>query len=230
MAILGSTHETYRWKLFKTALTALVVLLGPAVHSAAQTKSPSSVSTHPAGPQDPAELAVFLDGLLGGLMEERHIPGAVVLVVKDGSVFFAKGYGFADLETKRPVDPETTLFRVFSVSKLFTATAVMQLVEQGKLDLHADVNQYLDSFSLEERFGKPVTLANLLTHTGGFDDALLGSIQPLEREPVPLGKYLATHCLRVSCHRVTSLATRTTVSRWQATLWSGPQGSLSPST
>src|SRR6266481_1569214 len=132
------------------------------------------------GPTDAAEVESFLDGLLGGLMDNYHTPGAVAVVVKDGAVFFAKGYGVADVETRRPVDPNRTQFRVASVSKLFTATSVMQLVETGKLDLHADVNQYLQGFTLDPAFAKPVTLANLLTHTGGFDDRFLRSTQALE--------------------------------------------------
>ncbi|MGH7357105.1 MAG: serine hydrolase domain-containing protein, partial [Candidatus Rokuibacteriota bacterium] len=144
-------------------------------------------------PRDTAEVGAFLDGLVAGLMTERHVPGAVVLVVKDGAMLVARGYGVADLSTGRPVDPETTLFRVASVSKLFTATAAMQLVEQGKLALDADVNRWLDGFTLAERFGKPVTLANLLTHTAGFDDRLLGMTAPLTAPPVALGTYLAGH-------------------------------------
>src|SRR3546814_9675118 len=70
------------------------------------------------------------------------IAGAVVVVVKDGQVLLQKGYGYADLDKHTPVDPAETLFRPGSISKLFTWTAVMQLVEQGKLDLDADVNQY----------------------------------------------------------------------------------------
>ena len=65
-------------------------------------------------------------------MEEHHIAGAAVSVVKDGKLFFAKGYGYADLENGIPVDPEKTIFRIGSVGKVFTWTAVMQLVEQGK--------------------------------------------------------------------------------------------------
>ncbi|HME68634.1 MAG TPA: serine hydrolase domain-containing protein [Myxococcota bacterium] len=143
-----------------------------------------------AGPTDRREFEAFFDGLLSGLMADRHVSGAVVLVVKDGAVFFAKGYGVADLATGRPVDPDT-LFRAGSISKLFTATAVMQLVEQGKLDLNADVNQYLEGFRIPDAFGKPVTLANLLTHTGGFDDSFLGTTQPLGAAPIPLHMYLA---------------------------------------
>jgi CubicO group peptidase (beta-lactamase class C family) len=89
------------------------------------------------------------------------------------------------------VDPETTLFRVASVSKLFTATAAMQLVEQGKLELHADVNQYLEDFEIEEAYGEPVTLHHLLTHTGGFDDRFLRTGLRIGTPIQPLGRYLA---------------------------------------
>src|SRR6266508_6911269 len=86
------------------------------------------------GPTDPAEMEAFMDGLLKKEMDEDHIAGAAVSVVKDGKLFFAKGYGYADLENQTPVDPDKTLFKVGSVTKLFTWTAVMQLAEQGKLD------------------------------------------------------------------------------------------------
>jgi CubicO group peptidase (beta-lactamase class C family) len=92
-----------------------------------------------------------------------------VVVVKDGEVFFSKGYGFTDLESKKPVDPAKTLFRPGSISKLFTWTSIMQLVEQGKLSLDADVNTYLD-FTIPATFPQPITLKNLMTHTPGFED------------------------------------------------------------
>jgi CubicO group peptidase (beta-lactamase class C family) len=136
-------------------------------------------------------LEAHLDGVLAGLMETHHIPGAVVMVVRDGGVVLGKGYGFADLGTHRPVDPETTLFRVASNSKLVVATAAMQLVEQGKLDLDADVNAMLRELRVPEAFGAPVTLRQLLTHTAGFDDRHLGTAAPLDAAPVPLARYLA---------------------------------------
>ena len=99
----------------------------------------------PVGPQLTREdLEAWLDGLMPYALERGNVAGAVVVVVKDGQILLEKGYGYADVDTKEPVDPETTLFRPGSVSKLFTWTAVMQLVEQGKLDLDGDVNQYLD--------------------------------------------------------------------------------------
>lgn len=74
------------------------------------------------GPSDPKELEAFIDPLLAELMQEYHIPGAVFCLVKDGEILFTKGYGFADLENRKPVVPDRTLFRVASISKLFTAT------------------------------------------------------------------------------------------------------------
>jgi len=121
------------------------------------------------GPTDPAELEAFLDELMATQMEEYHIPGAAVSVVKDGELFFAKGYGYADLEDQIPVDPERTLFRIGSAEKPFIATAVMQLYEQGALDLDADINTYLD-FQIPNTYPEPITLKHLMTHTAGFEN------------------------------------------------------------
>jgi CubicO group peptidase (beta-lactamase class C family) len=169
-------------RLLRPALLALPALVCAALLAAAPAAA--------AGPRDARELEAFLDGLVGGLMRERHVPGAVICVVRNGDVFFRKGWGVADLESGRPIEPGTTLFRVASISKLFTTTAVLQLVEQGRLDLHADVNGYLD-FRIEEAFGAPVTLEHLLTHTAGFDDRFFRSTEPLAAPPLPLGRYLA---------------------------------------
>jgi len=110
------------------------------------------------------DLDAFLDGLIPLQLRRDDIAGSVVVVVKDGKVFFAKGYGYADMETRAAVSPQETLFRPGSVGKLFTWTAVMQLVELGKRDLDHDVNDYLD-FSVPHTFGKPLTVRNLMTHT-----------------------------------------------------------------
>lgn len=142
-------------------------------------------------PTDPAELEAFLDGFFSSAMKQYHVPGLVFVMVKDGQVFLSKGYGYADLATQRRVDPETTLFRVASVSKLFTGTAAMQLVEQGKLDLHRDVNAYLKTFQLPATFPEPVTTLNLLTHTGGFDERVFGMEVHRIEDVRPLGEYLA---------------------------------------
>ncbi|HSR47309.1 MAG TPA: serine hydrolase domain-containing protein, partial [Anaerolineales bacterium] len=151
-----------------------------------------STSPPAQGPTDPAELEAFLDELMAKDMEEHHIAGAAVSVVKDGLLFFAKGYGFADLENGIPVDPDATVFRIGSVNKLFTWTAVMQLVEQGKLDLDADINEYLD-FPIPDTYPQPITLKHLMTHTAGFEDLYFDLASVEEEDQLPPGEYLASH-------------------------------------
>ncbi|WP_077146238.1 serine hydrolase [Sphingopyxis sp. KK2] len=120
---------------------------------------------------DKADLEAWLDGYLPYALERGRIPGAVVVVVKDGQVVLEKGYGFSDVAKRAPVLPETTLFRPGSVSKLFTWTAVMQQVEAGKIDLDKDVNTYLD-FKIPAYQGKPITMRNIMTHTAGFEESV----------------------------------------------------------
>ena len=115
-------------------------------------------------------------------------PARVVAVVKNGEVIFAKGYGFADVEKHKPVDAERTMFRPGSISKLFTWTAVMQLVEQGKLDLDHDVNEYLD-FKIPPRADGPITLRNIMTHTPGFEEQIKALIVSDPKRLVPLKVY-----------------------------------------
>jgi CubicO group peptidase (beta-lactamase class C family) len=181
-----------------TVMLALAVLLSTSGSAMAQenTVAPSrNVPTAPSqqqGPTDPAELEAFLDELLGKEMEENHIAGAAVSVVKDGELFLAKGYGDADLENGIPVDPEETVFRIGSVGKLLTYTAVMQLVEQGKLDLDADINTYLD-FRIPDTYPEPITLKHLMTHTSGFEERWLDSVVSDPSELVPAREWLVSY-------------------------------------
>ncbi len=118
-----------------------------------------------------SDAEAWIDGYLPYALKRGGIPGAVVVIVKDGQILFEKGYGTSDLATGAPVDPKKTLFRPGSVSKLFTWTAVMQQVEAGKIDLDADINTYLD-FKIPPFEGKPVTLRNIMTHSGGFEEVV----------------------------------------------------------
>jgi CubicO group peptidase (beta-lactamase class C family) len=137
-----------------------------------------------------ADVETFLDGIVPLQLDREDIAGATVAVVKDGKQLFTKGYGYADMKHKQPVTSET-LFRPGSVSKLFTWTAVMQLVEQGKLDLDKDVNEYLD-FKIPAAFGQPISLKNILTHTAGFEEQLKDLSAADKRTP-NLGNHLKTH-------------------------------------
>lgn len=157
---------------------------------------PSTEATVPEGappgaaPLTRADVEAWLDGYMPYALKSGDIAGAVVVVVKDGAVLAQKGYGYSDIKSRKPVDPELTLFRPGSISKLFTWTAVMQQVEQGKLDLDTDVNEYLD-FKIPPRDGQPVTLRNIMTHTAGFEEQLKGLMGEEGGEPVkPFGERL----------------------------------------
>lgn len=123
-----------------------------------------------------ADADAWLDGFVPYTLQRDDIAGAVVVIVKDGQVLTERGFGYADIAKRKAVDPTSTLFRAGSVSKLFTWTAVMQLVEQGKVDLDTDVNRYLD-FKIPPFHGHPITMRNLMTHTAGFGEAYKGGIR-----------------------------------------------------
>jgi len=190
--------------LSMTIMLTLAILLSVVGSARAQESSVApgrDVSTAPSqlqGPTDPAEVEAFLDELLGKEMEEFHIAGAAVSVVKDGKLFFAKGYGYADVEKSIPVDPEQTIFRIGSVGKTFTWTAVMQLAEQGKLDLDADINTYLD-FRIPDTYPQPIILKHLMTHTSGFEDVLLESVVSDANDLVSAREWLTSHVAARVC-------------------------------
>jgi CubicO group peptidase (beta-lactamase class C family) len=179
--------------LFAVSLSRNADAQGPApspLFSPAPVSS-APVAAEPSGRHDltKADLEAFLDALLPAQLQSRDMAGAVVAVVKDGQVLLAKGYGEADFAAKKPVVADQTLFRPGSISKVFTATAVMQLVEQGKLDLDRDVNEYLD-FAIPKTFPEPVTLRRLLTHTAGFEDVVKNLFVASANEMRPLREYL----------------------------------------
>jgi CubicO group peptidase (beta-lactamase class C family) len=165
------------------SVAALTVLASPSAFAAAPEEVPAAPAAPPAAVTlTAADANGWLDGYLPYALKTGDIAGAVVAIVKDGQVLTARGYGYADVAAKKPVDPTLTLFRPGSVSKLFTWTAVMQLVEQGKIDLDADVNQYLD-FKIPPRQGKPITMRNLMQHTAGFEEQAKGIITENTQAP-----------------------------------------------
>jgi CubicO group peptidase (beta-lactamase class C family) len=184
------------------AIALLPLLVGAA--GAQPTQAPTQVrpAEVPAGPpapaaparglRDHAELEAFLDGVMAANLRDKHVAGATVAVVKDGALFLAKGYGWSDAEKRVPVSGERTLFRIGSISKLFTWTAVMQLVEQGKLDLDADVNRYLD-FQIPATYPRPITLRHVMTHTPGFEEDGRDLFTEDSARVIPMGRWLATH-------------------------------------
>ena len=159
--------------------------LAPARPAAAAQSAPIVPATAGVPTLTKTDVDAWLDGLFPYGLDTGNIAGAVVVVVKDGQVVTERGYGYADRKAGKPVDPDTTLFRPGSISKLFTWTAVMQQVQVGKLDLDRDINTYLD-FKIPSAYGKPVTLRNLMTHTGGFEETAkyLIAIDPRDNRPL----------------------------------------------
>ncbi len=171
-----------RQRQFATAMAAGALALAAAFTQAQGSAPAPATSAGPAAPLTAADVNAWLDGYMPYALKTGDIAGAVVVVVKDGQVLTERGYGYADVAKRLPVDPALTLFRPGSVSKLLTWTAVMQLVEQGKINLDADVNQYLD-FKIPERDGKPITMRNLMQHTAGFEEQAKGIISEDPKAP-----------------------------------------------
>ena len=181
-------------------LSAVIVAASMAVSTtsaAAPAAAPVSatadrITSQPAPALVKGDVDAWLDGYMPYALKRGDAAGAVVVVVKDGQVLTQRGFGYADVASRRPVDPETTLFRQASVSKLITWTAVMQQVEAGKIDLDRDVNAYLD-FEIPAFHGKPVTMRNLMTHTGGFEEVQRG-LNSYDPKPYPpLGDIIKRH-------------------------------------
>ncbi|MFI6153880.1 serine hydrolase domain-containing protein [Kitasatospora sp. NPDC051170] len=180
-----------RLLLVLAAIGLFLYGLTPARAEAATTGTPApSAAPSPS----PAEVKRLLDETVPKLLAEHHVPGATVTVVGGGRELYAAGYGVSDVPAGKPVDPARTAFFMGSDAKLFTAIAVLQQVQSGKLDLNADVNHYLTAFRIRDTYpGHPVTVENLLTHTGGFDDTFMGLAQARPEQVGALGATLAAH-------------------------------------
>jgi CubicO group peptidase (beta-lactamase class C family) len=155
------------------------------------------VAAQPTPELTEADVGPFLDEFFARELEPQQVVGAGVVIVQDGQVVAARGYGYADLEEKRPVEPENTLFPAQSVSKLFAATAVMQVYERGLVDLDADVRDYLGDVPLDSDFEQPVTLGHLLTHTAGFDDSYIGFLPRNAEDLLTVPEFLTRYRRRV---------------------------------
>ena len=176
------------------AACAAALLLQASAARCAISEAPASsaASGSSAHPLDRADLEAWLDGMVPYALKAGDMAGAVVVVVKDGTVLLQKGYGYADVSKKLRMDPEETMVRIGSTSKLFTWTAVMQLVEQGKLDLDRNINDYLD-FTIPSDFGKAVTLRDLMNHRGGFEEGLKDILWTNPRGVPSTEAYLKEH-------------------------------------
>ncbi|RFU86116.1 class A beta-lactamase-related serine hydrolase [Streptomyces triticagri] len=169
------------------ALLAAIGTVGTAGTAGAAEREKQAEAARAAG-----SLPAALDRLVRRQLADYRIPGASVVVVEDGKQVYAKGYGLADADAGTKVDPERTGFFLASDAKVFTAVAVLQQVEKGRLDLSSDVNRYLKDFQIRDSHpGHPVTVRDLLTHTAGFDNTVVGLSTAHPETGTSLGESLA---------------------------------------
>ena len=181
---MNQTHTTMKTK---ERMRLIVVLVSFTLCALSARNSAAAQ-----GLLDPREVQTFFDSVISDQLKNYHIPGAALSVVKNGQLLFAKGYGYADLASHKPAMADKTLFGLGSIAKLFTWTAVMQLVEQGKLDLNTDVNLYLKDFQIPATYPQPITLMHLMTHSAGFDDPYNFYTHDVGKL-VPLSEFVARH-------------------------------------
>nr|WP_255448959.1 beta-lactamase family protein [Bacillus sp. BF9-10] len=152
--------KIYFERLIAVSVCFLLFFLG-SNYSKAETVAPITLN--------PKDVEAFTNKVIPEKMKKENAAGVALVVVKDNQILFQKGFGFSDKEKNTPIDPKKTVFRLASISKVFTASAVMQLVEQGKIDLNKDIVNYMGGLKYQNNMGEPVTMEHLLTHTTGFD-------------------------------------------------------------
>ncbi|HEX4198269.1 MAG TPA: serine hydrolase domain-containing protein [Caulobacteraceae bacterium] len=163
----------------KPRLKRLIALA--AVAAAWLCASSSPAQTGPAQ-LDPAAVQRWADSFFQTTMAGSHVPGAVVVVVDHGKIVFMKGYGVTTPVAGHPIDPQTTLFRLGSITKVLTAITATQLIEEGRIDPASDVNRYLKRIQIPATYPQPVTVTELLAHEGGFGADLRGVDAPTNAE------------------------------------------------
>ncbi|MDA1738220.1 beta-lactamase family protein [Bacillus cereus] len=152
--------KIYFERLIAVSVCFLLFFLG-SNYSKAETVAPITLN--------PKDVEAFTNKVIPEKMKKENAAGVALVVVKDNQILFQKGFGFSDKEKNTPIDPKKTVFRLASISKVFTASAVMQLVEQGKIDINNDIVNYMGGLKYQNNRGEPVTMEHLLTHTTGFD-------------------------------------------------------------
>jgi CubicO group peptidase (beta-lactamase class C family) len=169
-----AAKESVLVRAFIFGFVCLVLATGPTACSSGPQDSaagaaPASGSRAPGDLLNPAQVEGWADETFGKILEEYRVSGLAISVTQGEELILNKGYGYADWVTKAPVDPDTSQFRIGSLSKTFLSTAVAQLLERGQIDsLDDPANKYLERIQLESPSGRDITVWDLLTHQGGL--------------------------------------------------------------
>ena len=172
-------------------------IIAAGIVTALLVASPPTARPQSSGSVNPRDLQAFVDSLIQAEMARERIPGAGFVFVQRGRALVTRGYGLADVARQRPVDPDSTIWRVGSISKVFTATAVMQLVDRGEVELDAPVARHVARVTIPETYPDPVMVRDLLDHTGGFDEIRPGTQAATRDSVLPLAKFLDNRLVRV---------------------------------
>jgi CubicO group peptidase (beta-lactamase class C family) len=181
-------------------VNALRLIAIAAIGAAAACSSPNSKQherSQSAELINAKDLAAFVDSFVTARMTEERIPGAGFVFVQNGQVLLTRGYGLDDVARQRPVAPDSTIWRIGSISKVFTATAVMQLVDRGEVKLDAPVEDYVRRVAIPHSYPDPVTVRHLLTHTAGLDEIRPGTQAATRDSVLPLDRFLESRLVRI---------------------------------
>jgi CubicO group peptidase (beta-lactamase class C family) len=178
------------------ALGALSVAAAVSVAISARVPAADAPSQSAAS-VDTIKLAAFVDSFMTARMISDRIPGAGFVFVENGRVSLIRGYGLANVAQQRRVLAESTIWRVGSISKVFTATAVMRLVDRGAVQLDAPIDRYVRRVPIPRTYPDPVTVRQLLNHTAGFDEIRPGTQAPTRDGLLPLDRFLNDRLVRV---------------------------------
>ncbi|QIC07618.1 serine hydrolase [Brevibacillus sp. 7WMA2] len=175
----------------KYSIFMFVVILSIAILFPTSYAYSSPIKEPLLGPTDSKEVEDFADQFFNQSHIKNQLAGAVFVIVRDGRILLNKGYGYSDVEKKIAVNPNHTIFPLASISKVFTSTGIMQLVEQGKLDLDEDIQTYLEDITLNNKTTDKLTMKHLLTNTAGFD--FTDKLESIHHHSIPrisLDKYV----------------------------------------
>ena len=189
-----ASRQAHRGEARRLSTIAAIGTVAVSINACVQPVDARSRST---ASVDSIELRVFVDSFMTARMASDRIPGAGFVFVRNGRALMMRGYGLANVAQQRTVVPESTIWRVGSISKVFTATAVMQLVDRGAAKLDAPIDTYVRRVAIPRTYPEPVTVRQLLNHTAGFDEVRPGTQAQTRDGLLPLDQFLNNRLVRV---------------------------------
>ncbi|MEZ5462284.1 serine hydrolase [Dokdonella sp.] len=181
--------------LLSTRVAPAIDTIAPATAEPVEQDAPADLPPEPVRAIDTLDLAAYVDGLVDAAMQSDHLAGVTVAIVDRQGPLLLRGYGIAAQSPRKGVDPKSSLFRIGSISKTFTYLLALQMVDDGRLEINAPVNNYLPpDLQLPDDGLAPVLVRHLFTHTAGYEDSAMGHLFVKNPEDVSsLQEYVRLH-------------------------------------